>query len=127
MSSIAAINHVIDQLENAIASATSLKIFLLKQNGITQPNYKGMRHRPSQKNRVKKDEVNNLTQSIKNINITPAEYVVNYNNKQRNILVRGISSKYPHLVDVEDLSTNFLRTYDIQQLKQENPTVQFNF
>ena len=50
-----------------------------------------------------------------------------YSNKQRNILVRGISSKYPHLVDVEDLSTNFLRTYDIQQLKQENPTVQFNF
>ena len=125
MTSVVAINQIIDQLENAIASATSLKIFLLKQNGITQPK-NCMRHRPSQKN-VKKDEVNNLTQSIKNINITPAEYVVNYNNKQRNILVRGISSKYPHLVDVEDLSTNFLRTYDIQQLKQENPTVQFNF
>jgi hypothetical protein len=126
MSAVATINHVIEQLENAISFAKSLKIFLLKQNENTQPKKNGMRHRPSQKN-VKKDEVNNLTQSIKNINITPAEYVVNYKNKQRNILVRGVSSKYPHLVDVEDLSTNFLRTYDIQQLKQENPTVQFNF
>lgn len=127
MSSVAAINHVIEQLENAIASATSLKIFLLKQNGTTQPK-NGMRHRPSQKKQTKKDEVDNLTQSIEKVNIkTPAEYLVNYKNKQRNILVRGVSSKYPHLVDVEDLSTNCLRTYDIQQLKQENPTVQFNF
>ena len=58
----------------------------------------------------------------------PKQLNVMYKGKWRNIVIIERSPVHKHLVCVHDLDANdFIRTYNISQLKQENPTIKFDF
>jgi hypothetical protein len=58
----------------------------------------------------------------------PKQLNVVYKGKLRNIEIIEVSPVHKHLVRVHDLDANdYIRTYDIKKLKQENPNIQFNF
>ena len=76
-------------------------------------------------------EVANVEMS--NLSIQPREQPkqlnVMYHGRWRHIEIIERSPIHKHLVSVHDLDAKgyAIRTYDIQKLKQENPTIQFNF
>ena len=75
-------------------------------------------------------EMTKLSLEIRNPNTVNREFTVMYKGKQRNIYVHGPQIINNHLVDVDDLDMpqgNSHRTYKIEQLKKENPTIKFPF
>jgi len=75
-------------------------------------------------------EMTKLSLETRNPNTVNREFTVMYKGKQRNIYVHGPQNINNHLVDVDDLDMpqgNSHRTYKIEQLKKENPTIKFPF
>ncbi len=75
-------------------------------------------------------EMTKLSLETRNKDTINREFTVMYKGKQRHIYVHGPQIINNHLVDIDDLDMpqgNSHRTYKIEQLKKENPTIKFPF
>jgi hypothetical protein len=76
-------------------------------------------------------EMTKLSLETRNKDTINREFTVMYKGKQRHIYVHNpcLESGFEHLVQVDDLDAkgNSIRTYNIVQLKKENPTIKFPF